>query len=75
MELSQQSKERAESVTWLQRGQALAEQTVRNLHEENQSAEAEYLGRVKELHLTIKLRKAEANRLIKEKEQQELAHS
>jgi hypothetical protein len=46
----------------LQLSETLAEQTIRNLHEDLQNAEAVALERVKELQL-------EAHRLISEKEQ------
>ena len=52
-----------------QRGQALAEQTVRHLHEDNQSAEADYLKRVKELQRAMEMHEAEADRLLHENEQ------
>ena len=52
----------------LQQSVTLAEQTIRNLHEDLQNAETAALEGVKELQL-------EVHRLITEKEQQELSHS
>jgi hypothetical protein len=66
-ELSVRSGAPVEELMRLQRGQELAEETIRYLHEENQRAASE-------CQTTIEMKEAEVQRLALQLEQQERAH-
>ena len=75
IELSERSEEYKEKIIKLQRGLELTELTAHNLREDNQRAENEYLGRMRELQDDVERRGNDVRELAAENERhhQELA--
>jgi hypothetical protein len=67
--LSRRDGEHTEELRMLRRARDLAEKTARNLHEENQRVEAEYLEGINQLRTTVDTKDADLRRVTLEHEE------